>query len=109
VTVCVDVYNCYTKSFGEIFGPQTGPDEDELWDFYVMMSHKGGTSISYRYRAIKRFALFDLLKVYIPIPISCTVFKYRNKIGKIVVKAVPYSVTQMSKIFSRHTLTKKIM
>jgi hypothetical protein len=25
--------------------------------------------------------------------VTVTVFKYRNKIGKIVVKAVPYSVT----------------
>jgi hypothetical protein len=31
--------------------------------------------------------------------VTITVFKYRNKIGKIVVKAVPYSVTSMSKIF----------
>jgi hypothetical protein len=30
--------------------------------------------------------------------VTVTVFKYRNKIGKIFVKAVPYSVTQMSKI-----------
>jgi hypothetical protein len=35
------------------------------------------------------------------------VVKYRNKIDKIVVKAIPYSVTSMSKIFLRHTLIKK--
>ena len=39
--------------------------------------------------------------------VTITVFKYRNKIGKIVVKAVPYSVTWMSKICLRHTLIKK--
>jgi hypothetical protein len=29
--------------------------------------------------------------------VSITVYKYRNKIGKIVVKAVPYSVTYKEK------------
>jgi hypothetical protein len=41
--------------------------------------------------------------------VTVTVFKHRNKIGKTVVKAVPYSVTQMSKILLRHTLTKKLL
>jgi hypothetical protein len=60
-------------------------------------------------RAIKIFALFDLLKSlysdtkilskYIPI----TVFKYRNKIGKIVVKKVPYSVNvNVKNTFTSH-------
>ena len=38
--------------------------------------------------------------------VTITVFKYRNKIGKIVVKAVPYSVKSMSKTLLRHTLIK---
>ena len=40
---------------------------------------------------------------------TATVFKYRNKTGKTVVKAVPHSVTQMSKTLLRHTLTKKFL
>ena len=40
--------------------------------------------------------------------VTVTVFKYRNKIGKIVVKAVPNPVKQMSKTILRHTLIKKI-
>jgi hypothetical protein len=39
--------------------------------------------------------------------VTATAFKHRNKTGKTVVKAAPHSATQMSKIFPRHTLTKK--
>jgi hypothetical protein len=39
--------------------------------------------------------------------VTVTVFKYRNKIGKIVVKAVPNPVKQMSKTILRHTSIEK--
>lgn len=38
----------FKKAFGEIFGPETIPLEDDLWDFFVIILHKNGHVISHR-------------------------------------------------------------
>lgn len=38
----------FSRGFGEIFGPESKPSKEELWDFYVLNVHKGGHIISYR-------------------------------------------------------------
>jgi hypothetical protein len=59
-------------------------------------------------RVITVFTVFRLL--ILSAYITITVFKYRNKIGKIVVKTVPYSVkVNVKNTFTSHIDKKKIL
>jgi hypothetical protein len=72
-------------------------------DFLKRHLHLRNRLLDQGYEKIRLIrSLKNILSKYIPflphygskVPaVTVTVFKYRNKIGKIVVKAVPYSVT----------------